>query len=78
MNSIKLHVNNTNKIRLNVSTKCSDIEYAHYAGPYEVVPDIREQALYTKNKVMNEDVVVKEIPYAETSNDFGVTVVIAS
>lgn len=43
-----------------------------YDGQYETTPLARvDQILRTANKVMLEDVVVKKIPYYETSNDAG-------
>ena len=49
-----------------------------YEGPYTVTPTIEEQVLLTKYKNMEQNVTVEEIPYAETTNDYGTTVVIAS
>ena len=49
-----------------------------YEGPYLVIPKTSEQVLETKHKNMRDDVTVTEIPYAETSNVYGTTVVIAS
>lgn len=49
-----------------------------YEGPYEVIPKTAEQILATKDKDMEDDVTVHEIPYAETTNVYGVTVSIAS
>ena len=49
-----------------------------YEGPYLVIPKTIDQVLATKNKTMRDDVTVTEIPYAETSNIHGTTVVIAS
>lgn len=55
------------------------IEGDHYKGPYEVIPLAwQEQSLETKNKVMDKNVTVFEIPYDETTNAYGTTVVIAS
>lgn len=49
-----------------------------YEGPYVVVPKIIEQTLETKDKHMEEDVLICEIPYYETSNiQNGITVFIA-
>lgn len=43
-----------------------------YDGQYETTPLARvDQILRTANKMMLEDVVVKQIPYYETSNDAG-------
>ena len=50
-----------------------------YEGEYEVVPSLHEQVLQTRHKRMEDDVTVKEIPYAEAHNDAGgVTISIAS
>lgn len=51
----------------------------HYKGEYEVTPKAWEmQKLKTKEKIMEKDVTVFEIPYDETTNAYGTTVVIAS
>ena len=43
-----------------------------YEGPYEVIPKAYEdQVLPTDNKLMINDVIVFEIPYAEVSNPAG-------
>ena len=39
-----------------------------YAGATEVTPSAEEQILYTRNKKLEENIIVKEIPFAETSN----------
>lgn len=49
-----------------------------YEGPYEVTPKTEDQILDTNMKTMRDDVTVFEIPYAETTNEHGTTVVIAS
>lgn len=46
-------------------------EFPYYEGNYEVTPDVLEQKLDTKQKIMREDVVVKAIPYSETTNNAG-------
>lgn len=47
-----------------------------YNGDYMVIPKTAEQELYTKNKMMKDDVTVQKIPYHEISNETGKTVVI--
>lgn len=49
-----------------------------YTGDYRVVPQpFNAQTLQTANRVLNEDIVVTEIPYWETSNESdGITVYI--
>lgn len=50
----------------------------YYDGDYEVIPRVVEQVLPTSDKVMRTDLVIKDIPYSETTNpDGGTTVVIA-
>jgi hypothetical protein len=47
-------------------------EYDIYGGEYKIVPKtFEEQVLPTSNRVLKEDVVVKEVPFYETSNDSG-------
>lgn len=60
-----------------------DISYARgkpaYEGPYEVVSlPWRSQVFETKNTTMTDDLTVLEIPYAETTNEYGTTVSISS
>lgn len=42
-----------------------------YDGSYEVVPQVAPQTLETQHKVMNANVTVHEIPYAEVTNTSG-------
>ena len=41
------------------------VDIIHYDGSYDVVPKTYEQVLNTKNKYMDKDVTVLEIPYFE-------------
>ena len=52
----------------------------YYAGDYEVTPRAKSSVvLNTEKKIMKQDVVIKKIPYYETSNaSGGTTVYIAS
>lgn len=65
-----------------VPTICGDIAIAHsqeiapYLGPYEVTPRVSAQTMSTKSKYMTEDMLIKAIPYYETSNVSGKTVYI--
>lgn len=52
-------------------------EVAKYDGEYDVIPKTYAQYLDTDNKLMEEDVTVRAIPYYETSNINGTTVYIA-
>lgn len=58
---------------VNVVTK-TDAEL--YEGSYESTPSTQDQVLDVGRKVMARDVVVKAIPYYETSNETGTTVYI--
>lgn len=42
-----------------------------YQGNYEVTPKVTQQILSTKNKVMTDNLKIKEIPYFETNNNSG-------
>ena len=53
-------------------------DWEYYEGEYRAIPKVIEQSFDTKQKVMKEDFIVEEIPYDETSNIYGTTVVIAS
>lgn len=47
-------------------------EADRYTGEYDVTPLVdKETTLPTANKIMTKDVVVKQVPYFETSNDSG-------
>lgn len=53
--------------------------YERYDGNYEVIPNaFNDKKLPTANKLLTQDVVVKKVPYYETSNiQQGITVYIA-
>ncbi len=55
----------------------STITYPNYDGDYIVIPQVEEQILETKNKLTRENIEIKEIPYSETSNEYGFTITIA-
>lgn len=42
-----------------------------YEGPHTVVPKFIEQKLSTAQKIVFENVTIKEIPYSEVSNNSG-------
>lgn len=48
----------------------------NYTGAYTIIPTVDDQPLETKNKVLRENILVKSIPYFQTSNEFGDTVYI--
>ena len=47
-----------------------------YTGEYEITPTVEAQTLNTKNKTLRDDLEIKEIPYFETSNEYGNTIYI--
>lgn len=49
-----------------------------YEGEYTVIPSTSEQVLYTNGLLMEDNVTVTEIPYAEVSNIYGTTISIVS
>ena len=53
-------------------------EYETYSGETVIVPTTSEQILQTGNKISFNDILVKEIPTFETSNEFGTSFIIAS
>lgn len=53
----------------NVYEVVKDVET--YDGDYIVTPMITSQSLDTTGKLMTKDVVIKEIPFFETSNNEG-------
>lgn len=55
----------------------STITYPNYDGEYIIIPKVEEQILDTKNKITRENIEIKEIPYLETSNEYGYTITIA-
>lgn len=54
------------------------VEYPDYSGEYEITPQVESQTLQTKNRILRENMQVKEIPYYETSNLYGETIYIGS
>lgn len=52
------------------------VDVETYEGEYEITPSVSRQELETKNRLLSDDIVVKEIPYYETSNESGITIYI--
>lgn len=66
-------------IGMSISAEYAIAGVEAYAGEYEVIPKAREsQTLETKDKLMEENVLIFEVPYFQTSNEYGDTVYIAS
>lgn len=62
---VEINLDDTNKIPQNT--------YESYTGDYEVIPQKESQVLKTKDKLMSDDVTIKEIPFFEVSNLAGGT-----
>lgn len=52
------------------------VDHDPYEGPYLVIPKRVDQILDTKHKTMRQDVTVTEVPWTETSNQYGTTYII--
>lgn len=46
-------------------------DYDVYEGAYRVTPAVSSQSLATANKLLQSDVVIEQIPYAEVTNNSG-------
>lgn len=44
------------------------IDVEPYEGEYSITPKVTSQTLDTQNKLMQSDLVVEKIPYAEVTN----------
>jgi hypothetical protein len=55
---------------------CSSDSAPIYTGTYQITPRVNAQSLQTANRLLQRDVLVEEIPYFETSNEYGDTVYI--
>lgn len=71
-NPLKGNISSTNTIygRLGVGSVFMT-EHEVYEGPYQVTPAVTSQTLDTSNKLMQSDVLVEGIPYAEVTNNSG-------
>lgn len=47
-----------------------------YTGSYTITPKVDEQTMETRNKLMQDNITIKAIPYYETDNDLGTTICI--
>lgn len=54
------------------------VPYDEYIGSYTITPKTNNQTMETENKVMTNDVSILAIPYYETSNQSGTTVIIGA
>lgn len=46
-------------------------KYTNYTGDYEITPKVESQTMYTKNRLMVNDVEIKGVPIFSTSNNAG-------
>ena len=68
---VELEASNT-EVGLDVALDIRTVSVEDYDGDYIVIPKaFQEQVLLTKGKAMIDDVTVREIPYYETSNEYG-------
>lgn len=77
---IRVKIKEQPKVKVNILDQLVMVgDYENYTGEYEVIPKaFQSQELKTKGLVLNDNIVVKEIPYAEVSNlGGGVTITIA-
>lgn len=67
-----------------VHMRVSDAEVVYssagdpYTGNYTITPKVDEQTMATRNKLMQDNVTIKAIPYYETDNNLGTTIYIGS
>lgn len=74
-NSKRIQANNADlRECIEIAEKLPDAntaDYDVYEGAYKVIPSVSSQTLDTANKLMQSDVIVEQIPYAEVSNTSG-------
>ena len=63
-------------IELTIGVGFNDCSHEYYHGSYLVIPKFEDQVLDTDEKLMKDNVIVKEIPVHEVSNAHGYTLVI--
>ena len=71
---LKGRINTNNSITAIIDTE--SISRPNYDGDYTIIPSIIEQTLETNNKVMTDNLNIKQIPYFQTSNQYGDTIYI--
>jgi hypothetical protein len=75
--SFNITVEGGKSVRLKTKGKYCDrdivvtADFEVYEGSYRVTPAVTPQTLDTSSKLMQADVVVEEIPYAEVTNNSG-------
>ena len=83
MNILKGHIISKNTLSATISPKSKligelskPIGYINYNGTYEITPKTKEQIIETENKHMSRNMLIKEIPFYEVSNEKGETIII--
>lgn len=64
--SLQAVINSAIKLSGNIDK--SPLTIPEYEGSYEIRPEVWEQSMTTKRKLMRENVRVQEIPYQEVTN----------
>lgn len=54
-----------------ISTIIESEDIPKYKGDYDIVPEVEEQILPTKNTLMADDITIKSIPFFSVSNSSG-------
>ena len=62
-------------VQLECSISKSPVTIPVYNGKYDFTPDQNEQIINTKGRLMINDMIFREIPYEEVSNNSGGTTV---
>ena len=76
---VKISTNGINVNFGNVQRVPLEDNYKKYDGEYDITPlAYQQQELETKNKILEENVTVREVPFYEVSNTEGTTVYIGS
>ena len=78
LQSLRGSLSSPNGLRGTVVMKNEGAPYSYYTGDTEITPTSSDQLLDTSHKVVTDDILVKKIPTYMTSNEFGVTFIIAS
>lgn len=58
------------------SVNITKLEYPAYDGEYEITPRAEAQVLQTAMRTLEDDILIKEIPYFDVSNEYGRTIYI--
>lgn len=67
-----------------INMRVSDAEVVYssagdpYTGSYTITPKVNEQTMATRNKLMQDNITIKAIPFYETDNSLGTTIYIGS